>query len=178
MTLNRASEIAACWREIGKTNQLYSLSRAAVILDDRVKDLEGAFSAQRACLKAALNQLKIRTQELKECRAEIDHLSEAIAGVGNTFEYQRRHRKWALKEVRMMLATWRYCEIDCQHNYLRAIKAEADKQKLIGVLEITARQNCLYANTPGECKGDTKEPCYICKAWNVIKEVDQTEEKL
>ncbi len=56
MTLNRASEIAACWREIGKINQIYSLSRAAVILDDRVKELE----AQRdALLEAAKGVLKI-----------------------------------------------------------------------------------------------------------------------
>ncbi len=76
-------------------------------LNIETENAKDACSAKGACMKAALNQLKIRTQELKECKAEVDTLSIAIAGVGGAFEKQRRHRKWALKEAKRLKAILR-----------------------------------------------------------------------
>ena len=89
------------------------------------ENAKGACSAKGACMKAALNQLKIRTQELKECKAEVDTLSIAIAGVGGAFEKQRRHRKWALKELKVKQALWRnYCgEVSELMNEVKRLKA-------------------------------------------------------
>ena len=55
----------------------------------------------------------------------VDTLSIAIAGVGGAFEKQRRHRKWALKELKEKQALWRnYCgEVSEQMNEVKRLKA-------------------------------------------------------
>ncbi len=91
---------------------------AAGMYKDEAENAKDASSAKGACMKAALNQLKIRTQELKECKAEVDTLSIAIAGVGGAFEKQRRHRKWALKEMKEKRG-----EVSEQMNEVKRLKA-------------------------------------------------------
>ncbi len=55
---------------------------ADVVFDWLISELEaarGAGSAKKACMKAALNQLKMRTQELKECKAKVARLQKILA---------------------------------------------------------------------------------------------------
>ncbi len=115
-------------QEARNMNDMNLTSEQVDIFEWLISELEAARdagSAKKACMKAALNQLKIRTQELKECKAEVDTLSIAIAGVGGAFEKQRRHRKWALKELKEKQALWRnYCgEVSEQMNEVKRLKA-------------------------------------------------------
>ncbi len=96
------SELEKCREESKKLN----------IETENAKD---ACSAKGACMKAALNQLSI-------ARAEVDHLSIAIGGVGERFEYQRRHRKFALHELYMMRSVADQCDEDCKYHYEQSEK--------------------------------------------------------
>ena len=90
------------------------------------ENAKDASSAKGACMKAALNQLSI-------ARAEIDFLSTAIGGVGTKFEYQPRHRKWALKEMKDKQRLWRnYCgEVSEQMDKVEDCRAEIKCLKAI-----------------------------------------------
>ena len=93
----RTKKAEKMWKEAtGKHSTLPDLGVLLDWLMGEIEDCKGASSAKGACMKAALNQLS-------KARAEIDHLSIAIGGVGERFEFQRRHRKWALKKARSYL---------------------------------------------------------------------------
>ena len=86
-------EAVICGEKIQLIKDMGWLITELEVCRAETENAKDASSAKGACMKAALNQLSI-------ARAEIDHLSIAIGGVGERFEYQRRHRKYVLKKAK------------------------------------------------------------------------------